>query len=569
MPIRRTSVGTALAVLFGSVSLLGAGAAPAAADSSTNLYVSPSSAQDIVVDGVHRRVFVSSPTGAKIIAADYNGKVVGGITDIPGASGMALSADSATLYVALRDAAAIAAIDTATLKVTARYETGAGTAPENVALAGGKLWFGYEKPGGGGDIGALDLAGAKPSVALNQAAEAAGMWKTAPELASTPAVPGLLVAGAKVGTSQRKPAVLAVYDVASGAARHKAQRSDILLGAGMEDFEVAPDGRNVVVADPLGGFHRTFSTSDLSFTAGYPASAYSNAIDIAPDGSVAAGGQLMTSSGGSDWQGSRVDVFRPGTDKAVRAFDFPWGDGQASDLSEDGLAWAPDSSRLFALTSDPLGGFLTLRVLNDPAKPVKATTKINVSVPRDAARGKELAVTGDVLSALPFTGPGTVEVTRTDIAAPQGVSLGSHPLSDSGTFYFTDTPSAGGKVTYTVRYKGDAEHVRSTGSASVEVSRTKTSLALNGDGKAYAYGTKATFTAHLGKTWKNRTVSVYAQPTGGVQKLVKTGTVNGKGDLSVTYPLTKNTTFTASYAGDARSAPAKDASKVTTRARTR
>lgn len=520
------------------------------------------------MDGVHRRVFVSSPSGAKIIAADYNGKVVGEITGLPDASGMTLSADSATLYAAQPAAAAIAAIDTVTLKVTARYKTGAGTAPENVALAGGKLWFGYGKPEGGGDIGALDLAGAVPSVVLNQAAEATGRWKTAPELASAPAAPGLLVAGAKVSVFAQPP-VLAVYDVASGTARHKAQLSDMHLQTGLEDFAVTPDGQKVVVTDPLRGYNRTFSISDLSFNGGYPTSTDSNAIDIAPDGSVAVGGEFDSPSGGLDPRNSRVDVFRPGTDKAVRSFDFPEGDRQPYQLSTDGLAWAPDSSRLFALTSHYLRDYLTLRVLNNPTLPTKATTRIDVSVPWDAPRGKELAVTGAVLSARPFTEPGTVEVTRTDLGAPQGMSLGSHPLSDRGTFYFTDIPSAGGKVTYTVRYKGDAEHVWSTGSASVEVSRTKSSLALNGDGKIYAYGTKATFTSHLGKTWKSRTVSVHAQPAGGVRKLVKTGTVNARGDLSVTYQLTKNTTFTASFAGDARSAPANDTSKVTTRARPR
>ena len=521
-----------------------------------------------MVDGVHHHVFVSSPDGAKIIAADYNGKVVREITGLPDASGMTLSADSATLYAALPASSTIAVIDTATFKVTARHKTGAGTAPENVALAGGKLWFGYGKPGGGGDIGALDLTGAVPSVVLNQAAEATGKWKTAPELAAAPSAPGLLVAGAKVWSSAREPAVLVVYDVASGTALHKAQRSDLLLETGMEDFAVTPDGQTVVVADNLLGRHTKFSTSDLSLQGSYRATPYSNAIDIAPDGSVAAGGEIPPPSGGSGW-GSRIEVFRPGTEKAVRAFDFPERDGQPYTLSADGLAWAPDSSRLFALTYNYLRSYLTLRVLNDPTRPVKATTTIDVIAPRNAPRGKELAVTGSVQSALPFTGPGTVEVTRTDLGAPQGMSLGSLPLSDRGTFYFTDIPSAGGKVTYTVRYKGDAEHVWSTGSDSVEVSRTKTPLALNGDGKVYAYGTKATFTAHLGKTWKNRTVSVHAQPAGGVRKLVKTGTVNARGDLSVTYKLTKNTTFTASYAGDERSAPANDTSKVTTRARPR
>ncbi|MEU9349986.1 hypothetical protein AB0D65_02950 [Streptomyces griseoloalbus] len=49
------------------------------------------------------------------------------ISGAAGARGVALSGDSGTLYVALRDAGAIAAVDTVTLRETARYDTGTGT----------------------------------------------------------------------------------------------------------------------------------------------------------------------------------------------------------------------------------------------------------------------------------------------------------------------------------------------------------------------------------------------------------------------------------------------------------
>lgn len=57
---------------------------------------------------------------------------------------MAESADESTLYVALPDADAISVIDTATLTETRSISTGADTEPESLALAGGRLFFGYQ-----------------------------------------------------------------------------------------------------------------------------------------------------------------------------------------------------------------------------------------------------------------------------------------------------------------------------------------------------------------------------------------------------------------------------------------
>ena len=79
---------TALAVLFSSAALAVGTAAPAAADSSMPLPVLSSG--DIVVDDVHQRVFVSDPTGGKVVATDYAGTVVGTVPSLPGANGLEL-----------------------------------------------------------------------------------------------------------------------------------------------------------------------------------------------------------------------------------------------------------------------------------------------------------------------------------------------------------------------------------------------------------------------------------------------------------------------------------------------
>ena len=89
---RTIRTAAAFAVLFGSTSLVLTAAAPAFADTSKILPIA--SAGDVVVDGVHQRVYISDPRNAKIIATDYDGTVVGTRSNLPGVLGLALSADS-------------------------------------------------------------------------------------------------------------------------------------------------------------------------------------------------------------------------------------------------------------------------------------------------------------------------------------------------------------------------------------------------------------------------------------------------------------------------------------------
>ncbi|MFJ5729061.1 YncE family protein [Streptomyces paradoxus] len=152
---------TALAVLMSSVSLVTADAGTAAADSSALLPLKASG--DIVVYGVHRRVFISDPAAGQVVVTDYAGTVTGTVGSLPGVHGLELSPDSGTLHAAVHDADAVVAIDTATATESRRISTGAGAGPAYVALAGGKLWFGYGTSGDG-NMGSLDPSAADPAV---------------------------------------------------------------------------------------------------------------------------------------------------------------------------------------------------------------------------------------------------------------------------------------------------------------------------------------------------------------------------------------------------------------------
>ncbi|MEU1160134.1 Ig-like domain repeat protein, partial [Streptomyces sp. NPDC005921] len=300
MRIRTLPAATALAVLFSSAALAVTSAAPALADSSTVLPVA--STGDVVVDGVHQRVFISDPTSGKVVATDYSGTVVGTVDSLPGVRGLELSADSGTLYAAVEGADAIVAIDTATATEAHRYPTGDGSRPEYPALAGGKLWFGY-RGSGSGNIGSLDLSGTDPVVALHQ--DTTRTWNDAPILGSSTGAPGTIVAGAP----GQSPVELAVYDVSSGSATRTAYAWDPGSSSNLSDLAVTPDGKDVVTASGAPYKHEVFKLSDLSEDGSYNTEPYPNAVDIAPNGAVAAG----TFS----WYEPDVHIFEPGVSDSV------------------------------------------------------------------------------------------------------------------------------------------------------------------------------------------------------------------------------------------------------------
>ncbi|MFI7408378.1 Ig-like domain repeat protein [Streptomyces sp. NPDC049627] len=527
---RRTlPAATALAVLFSSVALVATGAGSAAADSSTTLPLK--STGDIVVDGVHQRVFISDPTAGQVVVTDYAGAVVGTVGSLPGVRGLELSPDSGTVYAAVGNADAIVAIDTATATEAHRYSTGTAD-PQYLAETGGKIWFGY---GGAaqGQIGSLDLSGTDPVVTLNQAPTNA--WYSAPILETSAGAPGTLVAGAP----GQSPVVLAVYDVTSGTPSETAHAFDpgSTGGGNLMDMAVTPDGKDVVTASGAPYYQAVYKLTDLSKDGAYTTNPYPNAVDIAPNGDVAAG---TSSTDEPD-----IHLFKPGTSLALKEYNL--GNDQ---LAARGLAWAPDTSRLFAVSRTG-GDAFALHVYDDPTK---VATTLTVNAPTTATRAQPLTLTGTLSSTAAFPAGTTVSVTRTDAESPSGKALGTATVAADGSYSFTDAPPAGGTVKYTVAYAGDADHAGATASGSVSVAKTATTLTLNNNLKTYGYGSDVTFTAHLGTTYKNRTVEIWADPYGSDKPnaLVKKGTVDSNGNLSATVHLTRDTKVSAKFTGDTR-----------------
>lgn len=198
----------------------------------------------------------------------------------------------------------------------------------------------------------------------------------------------------------------------------------------------------------------------------------------------------------------------------------------------------------------------------------RAASTITLTGPSSATRAKALTITGTLASPHTLTAGTKVSVSRTDLESPAGKSLGTRTVGAGGTFTVTDTPAAGGTVTYRVSYAGDATHTAAAATKAIAVSRATPAVTLTNKGKVYDYGKTVSFTAHLGSTYKNRTVEIWADPAGGDQarRLLKRGTVNSKGNLSASIKLTRNTTVSAVFTGDARYAPRTVTVSVGTRA---
>lgn len=526
--MRSISTVTALAVLFSSaaLSVVAAGSASAA---TTARVTAPGG---LVADDAVKRVFVGDSATGIVAATDYSGAVLGSVSGITGVSDIAVSDDGATVYAAAPGSHEIVAIDAATLDVKARYAVATDTGPRHVAFSSGKVWFTYGDQWDG-DLGSVDptvdpASGTNPVTMAQFPTEGTspGLWGQA-LLDTDPLRPGVLAVG-QTGISTDS---MAVVDVSSGTPELTAWYfGDYTLNSGIGDIDLAAGTDEVLVN---GTDRDAYADGRFSKAGAYPAG---QLADVARDGLVAqvAGGKILT--------------YRPNATKALHTYDM-------GTQRTAGLAWAPDTSRLFALVGTGAGnGGYTLKALTDPTK---NNPTLTVNAPSTAPRAKKLTVTGKISASYPLPTGVKLQVTRTDLDSPNGRALPAVTVNADGTYSFSDTPPAGGTVTYKVSYAGDDVHSAVSASDKAAVSRTATTLSLNNNGKLYSYGADVTFTAHLGTTYKNRTVEIWANPYGGDKpnKLLKTGTVNSSGNISAVVDMTRDTDVTAVFKGDARYAP--------------
>jgi hypothetical protein len=485
----------------------------------------------MLVDSVHGHVFLA--LGDVVLVRDLAGGAVATIPNQQGASRMFLSDDSATLYVPLAAGHAVTAISTTTLTETARYDTGANTCPRSVAVTNAKIWFTYGCYFGLGNLGVID-PNATPAATVTLRKVDDDYALTDPTGLVTPGS-GLLLSADMSYTSDGIE--MRRIDVSTGNAVLSTPRN---VGNNLSDFALSADKAHVYTASENPFILQAFLTTDLSADGTYGESVPpQNSVTTASNGVVAAGSSYQYSPA--------VHVYRADRSE-IRSYDWAHGTpstaGKSTVLAPAGLAFAADGSRLYAVTVDAYASNIVLHVLTDPTKPPGV---IGLTKPTSAAINQPITINGTLTSDLPIPAGQTVEVERDSTYGT--VALPSVTTSGTGAFTITDTVTQRGAYGYRASWAGDDTHAAGTTRITFAVKGLATSVSITTGAGPYSYGAKPLVVAHLGTT-KVRTLSLYAQPYGGAKTLVKSGVVDGNGNLSLAYTITRHTTFTASFAGD-------------------
>ncbi|WP_433263651.1 hypothetical protein ACQPZF_32815 [Actinosynnema sp. CS-041913] len=305
---------------------------------------------DIAVDQAHQRVFVSGgPTANGIVVTDFRGRVTKRIDGQQGATGLVLSADGASLYVALAAGDAISVISTETLAETGRFEVGPQTCPTHLARTGALVWFGY---GCAADwnakIGKLD-----PAVGVDIGkVHGNATFQRAPLLASNGTDAGPLVAG-QLSLSQ---STVRVFTQRGGELT--ASASGDVVGASLNDLSVTPDGATLYSASGSRDHVEAFAPANLARRGAYRTGTRPVAVAASPDSAYLATG--IGTSGDND-----VRVYAAGGTQPVRTVQVD----RSETVATRGLAWGSDLKRLFLVTQDAVDPAPRLVIVNDPTRP--------------------------------------------------------------------------------------------------------------------------------------------------------------------------------------------------------
>ncbi|MEV7501768.1 hypothetical protein [Streptomyces sp. NPDC093018] len=491
---------------MGLTTVIGPGATGSYAESDIPLPIAHFA--HLVVDAPHGHLFFSGGPGTDgILATDLDGGNPTMLGGEPGATGLALSDDGSVLYAALPDQDTIAAIDTKNLTESARYDTGAGTRPDSLAVAGGTLWFGYGTAGAGG-IGSVDGAG---TVTLRQDQ---GSWAAAPMLATTPTPSGVLAAAAQTGATS----AFVTYRAEDGALTRQAAKA--LPVPDLSDLAVTADGLHLAVPSYQGARADRYRTSDLAADGQFATGVYGKAVAVAPDGTLAAGDRGLVT--------------------------FPeTGDGNYTEYSYDrnlgiaahGVAWAPDESRVYGVAVDASGGAPTLHISHDPEI---APVTLSASLPTPLAPGEAYSFLVSPGSSLGLGAgqsmiPGTVRITRYDDAHPDGVLVPDPtavpvriPANFFGAYRVDGTAPPTGRLGFRVDYSGSGHYGPAGRLFDLPVAKYAPTMALTAPSSA-GRAAPLTVTGHL--TWP------HAHVTTGTVHVVKTDPAHPSGYSAGTVPV--------------------------------
>ncbi|MGW1606310.1 Ig-like domain repeat protein [Streptomyces eurythermus] len=444
----------------------------------------------LAVDSVHERVYIADQrdtnTDGTVLVYDFKGQRVATLQREFAVSGVALSEDSATLYVGERGR--VITYDTGTLQPNGAYGAAYDTCGRQLVHAGNRVWstsaYVYQ---------AYQCATA--STALNMLADgtvASTGWNDVGRLQLAPGARGQnrLLMGQPEESGAANP-FLASFDV-SGATpvRDASRRFADADGKGaldLKDMAASADGTKVAVADATAGT-RLLNAGDLSDAAAQypalPAGATSTAVAFSGDGTYIARGAQAP--------GSTPDLLVQSADPAdgTPPLEFAFeGSLDGNGVAPRGLAWSQDGSRLFAVTRGGTGQEYWLHIIQPPA------AQYDTRFTGDLTHSPSGAIVGEPLSVrgrLEWDGPapaGPLKVTAVREDANGTHQLGAATVKEDGTFTVLDEPDLVGPATYKVSFLGDLTHRPATDvTHTVTVGKAPASITLTGPAEATMSG---------------------------------------------------------------------------------
>ncbi|MEU6989659.1 Ig-like domain repeat protein [Streptomyces sp. NPDC046465] len=522
--------GTALAVVLGSAGLvaLGTPAAHAATPSDEVAKLPISSYSAIAVDSAHERVFVSdnyrgSYTNPGVIAVyDFQGHKLTSWTTTSRVSGLALSADSATLYAGERTR--VAAYDTTTFKLTAATGAYEETCGREVAVTGSKVWWTSQSTDYISDCPAAqsNLDG------LVGGAHARTGWnaKGRLNLEAAPDGANRFFMGQEAGPGDANPFLASFSTEGDNPVRDAVRRFADSEGKGalqLRDLAVSADGKRVAVADAAYGT-RLLNAGDLSDTdtpyQALPEGAKASAVAFSGDGKYVARGAAAS--------GSTADLLVQPADPAdgTTPFEFAFeGTLDGNRVVPRGLDWSKDGQRLFAVTTNAFGNEYWLHIIQPPAAQHDSRfTGALTTTPSKPAVGEPLGIRG----TLELDGPAPAEPVKVAAVrkdADGTTEVAAAKVAADGSFTVLDVPDRLGEATYTLRFLGDVTHRPAEDvTVTVDVAKAATAVELTAPAEATRAG-GVEITGRL--TGQGR-----ALPSGIELKVTRTDKLGATGELT-------------------------------------
>ncbi|MEU7282610.1 Ig-like domain repeat protein [Streptomyces sp. NPDC045431] len=487
---RATSTLVALALTLGTAGLATA-VAPAAyaAEASDVVAKLPiSSYSAMAVDSAHERVYIADKQSyyyndkGRVLVYNFQGQQVAVLTGTGPVTGLALSADGATLYAGEREF--IAAYDTGTLQQTGRTPAYSETCGRELAFSGGKQW--HTRGNAPYDSECAYAVHALDSV--SGGVQAATGWNvTGRMLLETGAgAENRLFMGQAKNEKATDPALTSFDSSGETPVRGDSRRFADAEGKGgldLKDLAVSADGKHLAVADAAYGT-RLLNSGDL-LDAPTP-------YQPLPEGAVASGvafsGDGKYIARGASAGGSTPDLLIQPADPAngTTALEFAYeGELDGSRVVPRGMEWSADGSRLFALTTNAGGNAFWLHVIQPPAAQYDSRfTGTLTSTPAQAVIGEPVGIRG----RLELDGPAPVEpakvtAVRTDADGTRKTAAAE--VAADGTFTVLDVPSRVGQSTYTLSFLGDLTHRPAEDvSLIVSVAKAPTAIALTAPAEA-------------------------------------------------------------------------------------